>query len=932
MSLRSQLRVLALCLLIAGISGQQCPLMVAQQAAGPAGPPPPIQPLDRTKVIVSAGANPTLLIQSLAQSTLRVQAVVAFNSSLDTSSVRVHDITPGHTPAVLGSLDLVGITPNGQLFQGEIPVDGSAIGSIRLQVSAAYFGDPRRARSAAFDVPVVAQPVVALFNPLAVRQISSGSTVVVNRIVVDLVADVDESEATALAGDVGASIVGFDAVGNLYLFELPIDPDDPGAEAALETALAALRAESDLVERAFPNLVLSAETVDFDALGAADQSAFDAARIPDAWAELPGALTANGKLAPSAVEIGVIDTGLEAGNATGTIDPHPDLDFNCTNHIADATCPVRAPDPNDLIQIGVGLTNAHNASCNATCLAARAQIDHGTFVTGLIGAVNHDGRAATAALGTNGVLAFADGATGTAAQAAKTGSDLPYQIHFGRAVDYFTMNARITTLTGEGAQIVLLAFGWTKNTISCPSDPGANLISATDFDAATLALRDKIDDYPNVLFVASAGNCGADASNHTPGGMLLAPANLVSVGATDPDNNDAASFSNTGATVHVAAPGVGVPGPIGYKDQGAVLNANTTANTGAASAATADITTGTGTSASAALVAGVAGLHLAISGTIAPATLKARLLQSDVIAGSGLAGVPRLDALRVVQSTVATRTDLAVVVDTSGSFGNDIATFQTQAPSLLEELRNLGLDVAVSVADFQDFPVLPFGGTGDVPYRRVAIPDTDGGSDPVPTPLQETSSGGAVESNVNDVTSALAALAIGNGGDFPESQLEALRQIATGAGNATYTAPGQGGVQGAAGVVTPGFRSNSAARFIVLWTDASHHDPTNVPGYPGPSMATVCSELNARNIKVISVLAPGFFGDDPRPDAEALADCTDSCVPAGVAGVDCDGNGTNDLGPGARFICDIAADGTGIAEAIRNTVQAATSGPVSCGP
>jgi hypothetical protein len=428
--------------------------------------------------------------------------------------------------------------------------------------------------------------------------------------------------------------------------------------------------------------------------------------------------------------------------------------------------------------------------------------------------------------------------------------------------------------------------------------------------------------------------------------------NLVTVAATNPpastpltSPHPAAGFSNFGTRVDLAAPGVGVAGPLGYPGPSVASPANTQATVASASTSTPDIATGTGTSASAAMVAGAAGLYLTVDPTLAPADLIARLKISalPIPGGDKLAGIPRLDARRLLEQTVATPTDLSILVDTTGSFGpgggNDIDTFKAQAPSLMEELRNLGLDVAISVASFQDFP--GFGGAStDVPYARLSIPDNDGGSDPVPTPLQEIGGGGTIESNVDDVSNALTPLSAppGAGGDGPESQLEALNEIATGAGNPGFVTAGQGGVQGAAGVVAPAFRSNSSNRFVVLWTDASFHDKAVQPTYPGPTFSDVCAALNARGIKVITILGSKETSADPTSDVQRLADCTNSCVPSTVASVDCKGDtvgttGTaDDLRPGDRFICEIAADGTGIAEAIRNTVQAAASGPVTCGP
>jgi hypothetical protein len=952
---RSRL-VLALCVLLSGLFGQECPLMVRPQANSVAvGPPPPIQPLDKTKIVVSASASPTVLVRTLAPATLSVQAVIAFNASLDRSSVRVHDITPGQTPVTLGSLSPAGITPLGQLFRGDISVNGAS--SRRLQVSAAYFGDPRRARSQAFDVPVISPPRTAVFVEQAVIR-SASRALVADRVIVDLFADVGEAEAEDLADDVGATIVGFSPVSNIYIFEYPIDPIDPGAEAQLRSAIAELLAFGDLVERAFPSLLLSSEAVDFDALSADDKLAFDAANIPDAWLELPSALSANGIAgAPHPVRIGVIDAGLEVGDFSTVVnsplgaDPHADLDFDCTTDGNDPTCPVYppfGPHRSDLREQQINATNgAHNAdsACPAgsNCAMNRRRIDHGNFVTGVIGAVNHDGRSGLGAQGSNGVLAFASGATGAAANGpSQTGSDLSYQILFAKALDTAEMITQIDELAtlppAQVPQVILLPFGVYDGDViaSCPTDPEANLADGTDFADTRDALRDMIAAHSGILFVASAGNCASPAVNHAPGGMPSPPDNLISVGATNPATNAAASFSNTGTTVDVAAPGVGVPGPIGYTDQGPAITAcappgdlectiaDTVTGRGAGSG-TAAIRTGNGTSASAALVAGVAGLHLAVSGgTLTPAVLKSQLKLSNVAAGAGLVNVPRLDALRVVQATVAKETDIAILVDTTGSFIGDLVMFKAQASDMLGELQNSGLDVSVALAQHKDFPVGIFGATSDFPYRRELVPGTVGD----PTPLHVL----GTEYNVDELSLAINGLTGGGGFDDPESQLEALHQLATGTGNVTYTPlTGQGGVSGDAGVVRPAFRSTSENRFVVLWTDASFHDSADEPTYPGPTFDSVCAALDSRDINVITILAPPFSTDDAaaRADVARLAGCSNSCVPEGVS-VDCNGDGTVDLEEDDPFVCEIDANGEQIANAIVSTVRAAASGPVPC--
>jgi len=494
---------------------------------------------------------------------------------------------------------------------------------------------------------------------------TSAGSFQVNQLVVDLFDSIPDATAQQIADAVGASIVGFDPATALYVLELPAAPADSGALDALNRAIDRIRVTfPDAVSVAFPNfLVGGGEAVDLDTLSASDRAAFESARIPEAWAFLPTALQANGKEAAERVNIGLLERGMESGDFGGSIAPHPEVDFGCD--LPDSDCPLTAPDASDAIPISDQLMATHSASCGAgtACADERPNVDHGTFIAGVIGAVNNVGRspAEPAAL-SNGVLAFANGGSGTSSSpglsgGAVTGSDVPYQLLYNKTGALFgQMVTSMTELEAAGAQIIVLAFGWTLDSVACASDANPNRLTldASSFANATTALRSAIASHPNILFVASAGNCGADAAQyHTPGGMSSPPANLVSVGATVPGSNDAAGFSNTGATVDVAAPGVGVPGPIGYHDQGPVISDATRAATASATSGTADVTTGTGTSGSAALTAGVAGLYLSVTGVLTEsevANLAGLLGESDVIPGTGLPGVPRLDALLLLQS------------------------------------------------------------------------------------------------------------------------------------------------------------------------------------------------------------------------------------------------------------------------------------------
>ncbi len=75
--------------------------------------------------------------------------------------------------------------------------------------------------------------------------------------------------------------------------------------------------------------------------------------------------------------------------------------------------------------------------------------------------------------------------------------------------------------------------------------------SGTDFSQA---LHDSIKQYPDILFIAAAGNDQSSTPEY-PAGFGLP--NIISVAATD-RNDNLAAFSNYGASVNVAAPGTDI--------------------------------------------------------------------------------------------------------------------------------------------------------------------------------------------------------------------------------------------------------------------------------------------------------------------------------------------------------------------------------------
>jgi hypothetical protein len=242
--------------------------------------------------------------------------------------------------------------------------------------------------------------------------------------------------------------------------------------------------------------------------------------------------------------------------------------------------------------------------------------------------------------------------------------------------------------------------------------------------------------------------------------------------------------------------------------------------------------------------------------------------------------------------------DLYFLTDLSGSFTDDLPVFKAEAPVIIDSLA-AQFDLKVGLGSFVDYPISPFGnsGFGDYAYQR----NID------------------ITSNIAAVKTVISGLTTRDGVDTPESQLPALYQAATGAGQ-DLSGVGFAGASIPAGQ-NANFR-NGVEKLFILWTDAGFHLPGD-PGdlaYPGPSFNDT---VNA----ILALDPPKVLGIVPGGDADAIADVTDMAIatnaiaPAG--GVDCDNDGTIDIPAGAAIVCPAGATGIGIGAAIEAVVEAA---------
>lgn len=164
----------------------------------------------------------------------------------------------------------------------------------------------------------------------------------------------------------------------------------------------------------------------------------------------------------------------------------------------------------------------------------------------------------------------------------------------------------------------------------------------------------------------------------------------------------------------------------------------------------------------------------------------------------------------------------------SGSFGDDLFTWQNNTEAIVNALKTKISDLRVGLASFVDAPCSGFGYDGDYGYK-LELPLT---------------------SNFTVFAEKVDNLTIYSGSDYPESQLEAMYQAITGEGvtcngtceNATINA------------TIPGW-GDGRIHLLVVSTDAAFHRPTDTgyDGTPYPYPANVTDVLEAANETGVSI-------------------------------------------------------------------------------
>ncbi len=193
--------------------------------------------------------------------------------------------------------------------------------------------------------------------------------------------------------------------------------------------------------------------------------------------------------------------------------------------------------------------------------------------------------------------------------------------------------------------------------------------------------------------------------------------------------------------------------------------------------------------------------------------------------------------------------DVIFLIDQSGSYSDDIDNLQLKAGDIIDGLNGRGIDVQFGVAGFADFPISPYGDVSDTAYRL----------------YQD------LTANTDVVVAAIDRLdmPLMDGSDPPESQLEALYQVATGRGR-DINGDGDLDDPGDVPSTLPGWREG-ALPIVIFATDAAFHDSAEEPNYPGATKAETIRALRDKGIIVV-----GLQSGDGTAAAQAIREITNA--------------------------------------------------------
>lgn len=270
---------------------------------------------------------------------------------------------------------------------------------------------------------------------------------------------------------------------------------------------------------------------------------------------------------------------------------------------------------------------------------------------------------------------------------------------------------------------------------------------------------------------------------------------------------------------------------------------------------------------------------------------------------------PQSDVLKF--STNIKQVDVAFSMDTTGSMSGAINNLKSAlSGTLMTQLQAAIPNVGLAVVDYKDYPVNPYGSSGDFPVKVRQV----------------------ITTNLTAARNAVNGYAASGGNDGPESQIPAMQHILTGeallwSGGSvpahTAAAPLWGGVD---------FRPGSVP-VIVNITDVNWHGEGNTPyNFATPTMASLKAAFAAKNARFVNVTSSS------EAQADDLSDATNSNLPtsafagtAGCAANQCctgvNGAGRAATGPGGTCRLNfLHSNGNGVSNAIVKAIEAISVG------
>lgn len=238
------------------------------------------------------------------------------------------------------------------------------------------------------------------------------------------------------------------------------------------------------------------------------------------------------------------------------------------------------------------------------------------------------------------------------------------------------------------------------------------------------------------------------------------------------------------------------------------------------------------------------------------------------------------------------RADVVFLVDSTSSMTGEIDAIRARLRDrIAPAIRAAIPDSQLAVATFADFPVDPYGLAGvDVPFT-----------------LMSPSTG-----DIARTQAAVDSLTLGNGLDLPEAQVEALYQVATGAGLPPYLMASGGCPSGGFGYACI---RRDALPVVLLFTDAPMHngpDPLSSNAYSPALLGVRAHGFDETVVALQSIGAKviGFNSGNGDPASDGTRDLRSVAVRTGT--VD---------GSGSPLVYQIGTDGERLSQEVVGAIQ-----------